>query len=183
MNTKGFTLIEIMITLVIIGILLSVALPRFQRKNPSDERRAFFAQLNALLALGWQNAIITKTVHRVHFLMSKKIVILEEQAEGVDAYGEQQFKPVRRAYIPTQLKWPSNLEFREFIIEGTDEMKAHGTRKTGELWFYIMPSGIAQNVSIMLVDTQDRAVNKKARHVQLLLNPFNVQVSAYENAA
>ena len=139
--------------------------------------------MNSLLALGWQDAIITKKLHRLHFFIGKKEVVLEERAEGVDAYGNPNFKPVQRAYVATNLAWPANLEIRQFVIEGSDEMQAHGQSKTKDAWFYITPAGIAQNVTIMLVDTKDRTFNRKARQIELILNPFTVQVSAHEVAS
>ena len=60
---KGFTLIELMATLVIIGVMASVALKKYTSISVSAELRAIevgISELNSREALTWANLIINQ---------------------------------------------------------------------------------------------------------------------------
>ncbi len=75
--------------------------------------------------------------------------------------------------------WPKNLEIKNFYVEGSDEMERIAGRPDGKIWFFVVPSGLAQNVIINFIDTLDR-VNNKPRTIGLVLNPFSAQFKVYD---
>ena len=53
-------------------------------------------------------------------------------------------------------------------------------RQTTELWFFIVPEGLAQDVVINLLDMRDKD-RGKAKQVGLVLNPFAAQFKSYDS--
>jgi len=150
--------------------MAAVLIPNFMGRKPRYEREQFIAQLNALTSLGWQQAIITHKVHKVHVDFANREIRLEV-VTGKNAQGESVSELVRGQYLNTKIEIPDNIKIKNFIIEGVDEMKRFGGG-AGEAWFYIIPEGLAQNVIINFVDTKDTLSNGKVRPVGLVLNPF-----------
>ena len=71
-------------------------------------------------------------------------------------------------------------QIKQFNIEGFDEMSRYGVgRKTTEMWFYIMPDGLTQEVTINALDTKDLK-NNKPRPFSLVLSPFSAIFKYYD---
>lgn len=177
---KGFTLLEILVAIVIIAIMATVIIPNLAPRRASDERNTFIAQLNTLMQFAWQNALITRTLHKVMFDFKHKTVFLEQASEQKDGEGKTKFVPLKEQYFATSLAWPRNLEIKNFFIEGFDEMKRFSGRDTGESWFFVVPDGLTQRVTINLIDTLDISPQGRPAKVGLVLNPFNAQFAAYD---
>ena len=154
MRRKGFTLLEIIIAIAIIGLVSAIVIPNLMRRAPSYERKDIIAKLNALTRLAWQNALIEHKIHKVTFNFKKKTVSLEI-ATGAYEKGEPLFKSLERSYLDTEFSWPEHLEVKQFLIDTFDEMTRFRGRKTEEVWFYVMPDGMTQNVIINCIDTND----------------------------
>ena len=178
-KSAGFGLLEILIAIAIIGMLMTFAIPNIQKLMPRYERETFIARLNALLQLGWQNAIMSHTLHRVSFHFGKKQISLEKQTDETDKDGEPKFAPLKGQYIKNSLSIPDSIEVKQFFSEGFDEMGRIAGGKTTEAWFYIVPAGLAQEVIINFIDKKDR-IAKKPRPIGLVLNPFNAQFKTYD---
>lgn len=179
MNRTGFTLLEILIVLALIGLLGAVIVPNLRRVTPRYERDQFIARLNALVQLGWQQAVIQHTIHQVIFNIGEKRVALSQDTGKRDATGDPVFETVKGLYLSTSFELPAQFNIKQFFIEGFDEMSRFVGRKTAELWFYIVPEGMTQDVIINLVDTKDTR-NGKPRPVGLVLNPFTAQFKVYD---
>ncbi len=180
MNNKGFTLIEILVAIALIVVLATVLVPNLGKKTPSYKRQARIAQLNGLTRLAWHNAIVTNKIHKIVFNMNKSNVHVEIAQDVKDDNGEPLFKPLKEAYITSSMSWPEHFKIRNFFIEGFDEMSRFGGgRKTGEMWFFIVPEGLAQEVTINMLDIND-ITSGKPRQIGLVLNPFTAQFKVNE---
>jgi len=177
-NRSGFSLIEIMVALMIVGLLAAIISPNLVRRQPDYERQQFLGHLNALLRFTAQQAIITRTVHRLYFDFKNNKVIAQVKGEGKNEKGEPLFVPIKGRYLHSTLTWPKNLVVKQFSIEGTDEM-ARDTRPT-EFWFFIVPEGLTQDVVINMLDI-NKAYRDKPKQVGLVLNPFAAQFKIYES--
>ncbi len=180
MNNKGFTLIEILVAIALIAVLATVLIPNLRPLIPSYERKQMIARLNGITRLAWHNAIVTNKIHKVVFNMDTSKVHIEIAQDAKDDKGEPIFKLLKGAYVTSSMSWPEHFKIRHFFIEGFDEMSRFGgDRKTGEMWFFIVPEGLAQEVTINMLDTKDIA-DGKPRKIGLVLNPFTAQFKAHE---
>ena len=171
----GFTLIEILAVLVILGLLAAIVPPLLRQARPAAEREKFITRLNAMMKFVWNNAIATGKIHRVNFDFKKKRV----QA-FIGGPKQQNPVPVRRTYFDPFFEIPKQLEVKNFYIEGKDEMTRYGPGKTSEeTWFFVFPQGLSQEVVINMIDTKDKVNGRRNRPVGLVLNPFSVQFEEY----
>lgn len=178
-NKKGFSLLELLIVIGIIGILSAIIVPNFRGSNPRYERQAFIARFNTLLHYGWQQALITHKIHRVNVDIGKKKINLTVESEGKDKSGESVFVKIANPVEDTEILIPDHLNIKQFFIEGFDMMTKFARSKTASVWFYIIPEGMVQNVVINLTDTKD-VYDNQAKAVGLVINPFSGQLKAYD---
>jgi prepilin-type N-terminal cleavage/methylation domain-containing protein len=179
MFRKGFTLLEIIVAIAIIGLISAIIIPNFMRRAPSYERQEAVANLNALAQLAWQNALIEDKIHKLKFNLKTGRVFLEI-ATGEYGKEEPTFKPLERMHVSTEFIWPEHLEIRQFIVEKFDVMTLYVGKRSETVWFFIMPDGLAQDVIINFFDIKDQLPDGKARPIGLVLNPFNVQFKEYD---
>ncbi|HLC06571.1 MAG TPA: type II secretion system protein [Candidatus Babeliales bacterium] len=176
---SGFTLLELLIVIAIIGILGSVLMPNFQRTTPRYERELFIARFNTLIQFGWQQSLITHKIHRINVDVGKKLITLAADSGEKDRSGEIVFKPIPNAVEDTSCTIPDQILIKQFFIEGFDMMAKFARSKTASVWFYIIPEGMVQNVVINCNDTKDVRDNHP-RPVGLVLNPFSAQFKTYD---
>lgn len=179
-SSNGFTLFEILIVLAIMGIMMSVMVPNLRRLFPGRERKMFIEKLNGLTRIAWQRALVERKTQKIVFDFGKRYIWLES-ATGAIKDGQQEFMRSKTAYVLTQLKIPKSIEIKNFIIEGFDEMGRYGSgRKTTESWFYLIPDGLAQSVTINFLDFGTLTASGKPRQYGLVLNPFSAQFKVYD---
>ncbi len=176
-NSSGFTLIELLIAIAIVGIMTAAVVPFMQRMQTGYERKKFIARVNSLAQTAWQQAIITGAVHRVLFSMTERTAAVERDISKSALSKKLEFKPV--AVESASMSWPASIEIRQFIIAGVDEMKRSTARRTKTAWFYVIPDGMTQAVTINGVD-KDELIENKPKQFGLVLNPFMAQFKVYD---
>lgn len=176
---NGFTLLEIIIVVAVIGLLMTVAIPTLWRRSPADERKQLIAQLNAFTRHTWYQAVTTGKTHQLLFDFTNKRIAILRETDKVNDSGDLMFEPIKQSYVPNSFNWPSHYQIKQFIIEGVDMLEKYQGGKTNELWFFIVPEGIAQAVIINMLDTND-IVRKKPRPIGLVLNPFSAEFKEYD---
>jgi type II secretion system protein H len=174
---EGFSLIEILVAIMLVGIMATIVVPSFRAKDPRKERRQFFTELNTLTRLAWSYALVTGKVQRLVVDFTKGTLQLQEATDKKDEKGEPVFV-ASKGYIQRTVTWPKQLQIQNFYIEGFDEMERFGGRPTGTVWFFVTPQGLAQPVTMNIVDTSDRS-RGSARPISLVLNPFSAQFKEY----
>lgn len=176
---NGFTLIEIMVAIMIIGLMATIVVPQLWRRAAGYERKQFIGKLSALTRFAKQQALTKNHVQQLFFDLKAGTITIKEKAEGKDGQGEQQFVPLKGAAFATSIKIPAQLQIKQFLIEGSDAMSAFSGKPTERIWFFIIPEGLSQNVIINMIDTK-QLFNGKPRPIGLVLNPFTVQFKVYD---
>ncbi|OGB96855.1 hypothetical protein A3F06_00580 [candidate division TM6 bacterium RIFCSPHIGHO2_12_FULL_36_22] len=176
-NKPGFTLIEIMVVMVLIGIMAAVMVPTFRRSTPDQQRFKKISALNELMQNAWQNAIVTDKLQKIEFNFGRQTIMLTQAKEGgLKEVDEQKFEPVGNNVTLNQLSWPEDYRIVNFYIGDKDQMR-FGERETA--WFFVVPDGLAQSVIINFVDDKASEASEFTVNVSLVLNPFYVQFKEY----
>ncbi|HLJ30864.1 MAG TPA: prepilin-type N-terminal cleavage/methylation domain-containing protein [Candidatus Babeliales bacterium] len=178
-NRFGFTLLELIITIAIIGLLSAIIVPNLSRTTPRYERQAFIARFNTLVQYAWQQSLVTHQIQRVTVDVGKKKITLATATGEKDNKGELIFKPIENAVEDTEVTIPDQIQIKQFFIEGFDMMTKFARTKTATVWFYLVPEGMAQNVVINFLDTKD-VRDDQPRQEALVLNPFTAQFKTYD---
>lgn len=176
---SGFSLIEIMIVLLIVSLMAKIVVPNLQNRTPRYERQQFIARLNALTRFAWQNAVAQRVLTRVAFDFEKKEATVQEQINVALKEDEKNFRLVSGDPDLVRFVWQSHFTFRNFIIEGFDELSAYASSKTKSAYFYITPMGVAQQVTLNVADSKDKG-DGRSRPIGLVLNPFTAEFKVYD---
>ncbi len=174
----GFTLIELLIAILIIAMIMAAVVPYMQQRGPGYERKQFVAQLNALVQFAWQQAIISHKTHRVLFDFNERKATVERDITRTVAGKKLSFEAIK-GVTGTSMTWPSFIVIKQFMIEGFDEMQRFTGGASKTVWFYIIPDGMTQQVTINGIDKEDK-VDGKLRQFGLVLNPFMAQFKEYD---
>lgn len=157
--------------------MTAAIIPFMQRMQTGYERKKFIARVNSLAQTAWQQAIITGKVHRVLFKVLERTAVVERDITKSALSKKLEFEPVK--VESASMDWPASIEIRQFIIVGVDEMKQPTAQRTKTVWFYIIPDGMAQAVTINGVDKDER-IEGKPKQFGLVLNPFMAQFKVYD---
>lgn len=162
-KTNGFTLLELLVVIVILGLMATIAVPALMRQIPDRERKAFVSRLNALTSYAIQRSIEQRKIHKITFDMAKRTIALE-QAQEKDSRGEWKFKPVVSPYLSFEYQWPAAISIKNFYVDKQDPRVS----KLSSAWFFVMSDGITQEVIINVHDEKG-----KYKQFSLTINPFS----------
>ncbi len=180
-NCPGFGLLEIVIAIALFAVLGSLVVPNYLRQQAGYEQKKFVTGLNAVMSEVWQRALTSGKIEKVKFDFNARVITVEQQTETKDKDGKPEFEPIVLHYAQNKLSWPETFVFRQFFINREDEMAARGPGgTTNDAWFFVMPSGMAQEVIINVVDTKQMGPDQEGKELGLVLNPFTVQYKVYD---
>jgi prepilin-type N-terminal cleavage/methylation domain-containing protein len=171
-NSRAFTLIELLIVILIIGILGSVLAPRLAPRTAKTEKEAFIAQLNSLNRAALTQAITTQTLFQLFWDLEHRTIEIRKHTGNYDRNGDPECKPMQIPYGMQSVTIPERFIVKQFSIEGVNELA--GARATKQVWFYIVPDGISQQVTIVFTDTHEDITDAEKK-LTLILNPFTVR--------
>ncbi len=169
----GFSFVEIMITLLIVGLLVSFVVPSFIRRGQHDPRRVFCAQFTQLMQEAVMSALARHKIQQVFFdIGQRKVSVTIEQEGGNQAGKSIVFVPLEPKTEPQPIIIPEEISIVNFFINGIDDIAGRGQVTT--IWFYIMPDGTCQPIVLNMQRTD------KDAHFSLVINPFYGQVTEYD---
>jgi len=149
MKKSGFTLIELMIVLAILGLVSVLVIPSFLKKNASKQRKTCIEQLNGLLHIAWQQSVTHAKPFKIVFDFEKNLISLHQGVLS-PTKGEYEYKPYKVSHLTTFINLPNDIRIKRFIVDGFDEMSRFTGGKTTESWFFINEHGIAQQATIII---------------------------------
>jgi prepilin-type N-terminal cleavage/methylation domain-containing protein len=163
--TQGFSLLEVVAVVILLAIIAAITLPRLiKRRVPV--RQQLLQQLNHLSRTAQLNAMMTGKLHRVIFDPKNDRVNIEMESDKRDSQGAIQWNPLKIPYVKTSVQLPKNVEIDRFLIKGKNMVRqGEGIQLTGA-WFYIIPEGMVQEVTIGFRDRDT------LRAFSYSINPF-----------
>ncbi|BDC34075.1 hypothetical protein Noda2021_00330 [Candidatus Dependentiae bacterium Noda2021] len=178
-HQNGFTLLEIIVVIGLIAAVSTLFITNRGRFSSSQTRVSFIAKLQALSRYAWQQAIITRQIHKIEFDFDKKKIELTRMSSK-STKEQPQFEALKNSYVKSTLVIPKNIVVKNFLIDGFDQMGSFVGRQTEAVHFFVIPRGLSQSVTINFIDTKDTLPSKKPRTFSLVLNPFNAQFAEYD---
>ena len=164
---SAFTLIEIMIVMVVIGMLATIAIPRFFRKTPQSDWTTIVDEINNLVYYARQEAISTHKVYRLHFVAKKDetdSVMVEVEENDPEKAGRKIYLPVKSYYFNPVYKLPEIIEI-EAVYHGKEEQLSENKSNA---YCHVIPDGLVQETLIHLVRTEEKQESKSS----LTMLPF-----------
>lgn len=166
---RAFSLLELVIAIAVIGIMLTVGIPRFTRRSALAERQRFVQGLNGLMTSAYVHAVETGIQHRVLYDFGQRTFVIEQRKQ------DGSYASLADMLLNGKQIVPAPYEFEQFIINKIDEMATPTARSTA--WFYIGGNGVPQDVRITLITS---AEGEEEERLWLVLNPFSTQFEAYD---
>lgn len=174
-NKKGISFIEILITLLILGVISAFVVPTFLTKNAKTPRKLFCAQFSVLMQESLACAIVSNKIHQIYFdFEGRKIIVKIHEPAQIGTTEHDKFAPIPQGSYPQPIAIPESLDVKNFFINGKDEFASGNTKHTA--WFYIMPNGTSQSIILNIHD--DESVNQSS--FAITINPFYSQVKEYD---
>ncbi len=180
-NKPGFSLIEIIIALALVGLLMAITVPNLLGRRVVQERKAFASELNTVMSEVWLRGLENNILHKITFDLEHRKIEVSQQTDTLDAEKKPIFAPVALHFASNSYTWPETFEIQQLYVQGVDEIAAGGlSRKTENIWFFMMPDGTTQEVIINIVDQPENQSEKDAKQISIVLNPFTAQCVMYD---
>lgn len=166
-SSPGFSLIEIMVVVALLGLLLAMVMPRLSRRAPSSEWKTVLSEFNNLAQFARQESIAEQAVFRLNFSRGKNPApdtVTVERLSKIGPDGKQEFTQASSPYLPTKYELAETIRFRA-VFHGKQDQLQEG----GQAFCYLIPDGLVQDTYVQLM----RIENLKEEAVTLKMLPFD----------
>lgn len=173
-NKRAFTLVEILVVMVVIGFMATLISPRLFKKKDNGTVSTVLKELNNLLTIAKQEAILSNVNLRLTFnsFDFKKLELGEALPEFViiekvlsdNNKGKLIVEPFVSEYLDSKYVFPKNIKMERLFL-GKDDLL---TDNKGKGFCYISNDGLVQDVTLQLIEIQGSFKNK----ISLIVDPF-----------
>ena len=163
----AFTLMEIMIAMVVIGIIATMALPRLTRKDPSSNWPTVIDEINNLVFYARQDAISNYKNYQLRFTskaIKPDIIAIEEEKASAENPSKKVFMPTQAFGFSTSYSLPKTITIEAVYHDRTEEME----NNKGNGYCHIIPNGLVQKTIIHLSRIEKNITSK----ISLRMMPF-----------
>jgi len=170
---RGFTLIEVMVVVVVIGILATMVLPRLTRKSPSAKWENVLDDLNNLVYFARQESISDHKTYRLHFIVDKDgIATVQIEIEDVDPEkpGATVFPRIKPMFFKPTYTFPKEIELKAVYHNREEELEAN----KNNAYCYIIGNGLVQQTILHLIKTERDKVDRVSFKMEPFLGKFEL---------
>lgn len=168
MRKRGaFSLIEILVVVVVVGILATMALPRLAKKQPEAEWNSILEEVNNLVYYARQESISNQQTYRLRFQSNptdQDSVQVEVERQDPNKPRQTIYTPVKSYYFKPVYKFPEVIMLHA-VYHGKKEMLSENKNNA---YCYIIPNGLVQEVLVHLERTTDEGKSRST----LKMAPF-----------
>lgn len=172
---KAFTLIEMMVVIVLIGILATLIIPRLYMRKPEAEWQNVLDSLNNMVFFARQEAISDQKVYRLLFNAKpngSNFVVVEQEEIDEEEPTKKMYKQVKSYYFDTRYDFNEMIKMVAFYSNGKEQFEEN--KDIGLC--YVVPNGLVQDVMIRLV----RKKEDKTSKVSFKMMPFKGEFIMHE---
>lgn len=173
---SAFTMVEMMIVLLLIGVVASYLLPRLNRRSPALEWSTILRDLDNLIFFTRQEAIANQKIYRLAFKSNKNApdqVLIEQEMDDPEKPGKKIYQLVSSYYFATTYTFNPAIKLAAVYIGKQDMLED----QRGWGYCYVIPDGLVQEILIHLVRKLDNEETKGS----FKMNPFFGKFEFYES--
>lgn len=164
---EAFSLLEILVVVVVIGIMATMALPRLGRKAPKTEWKNVIDEINNLVDYARQEAIANQNIYRLRFISKKTsndLVQVEIERDNPEKPGQKLYEPIKSYYFKPVYKLPEVITIFA-VYHGKTEQFAENKDNA---YCYIIPNGLVQEIFVHM----ERIIREEKSQMTLKMSPF-----------
>jgi len=166
-KNRAFTLIEVMITVAIIGIIAAIGFPRLVRREPRTEWRHVTDEINNLVYFARQESISSKKIYRLAFNAPPKAahtVVVERMEDNPEKPGEKHYVPTKSDYFEGMYTFPETIKIHAAYKGRVEQLEANKNKAH----CYVIPDGLVEDFLVHLIRIQEGKESK----ISLKVLPF-----------
>lgn len=171
----GFTLLEMMVVMLLIGVVATFLLPRLMKRSPLVEWKTILSDMNDLALFARQEAITNQKIYRLVFCSNQQGVdeiTIEDEQDDQERPGKKKFMPVFSFYFSTKYRFAEQVKIKAVFL-GKQEMIEN---QRGVAYCYIIPDGLVQEVLVHLI----RKIDNVETGASFAINPFDGRFQLYD---
>ena len=165
---SGFTLLEILLVMVVIGVVATMTLPRLFRKKPQAKWETVLDEVNNLVSYARQEAISNQNIYRLHFQTTRAggyRVQVEVESDDPEKPTQKLYTPTKSYYFNPQYTFPKSITIQA-VYHGREEQLSQNRQHA---YCYVIPDGLVQEILIHLVRKEE---DEKESKVSFQMAPF-----------